>query len=283
MVASLLTAQPPRLLAASYRTTAVTCLDGAWNEWSLRDVGLFDGAFVVAGLAGVYALAQRDGEQEQEADAAVTAAEERVRLSVENSPCNGPSIEALEALEAADAAAAKSGGSVPTGDPNELAPLAPLRSLWPGRRGGTPRMQVMSTSVHRRHALLAAVLLATATLGGHPEPALAVKDCFLDCTENCNRVAKGSFKYCESSCGDYCNQDDRRDGLSGSVDSSGAEVGLLSAYDRRDLLTGNQRAVPYGEDKPPAIELPSGLRQMIDGAVQQGAAKQRAATREGAR
>jgi outer membrane protein assembly factor BamB len=43
-----------------------------------------------------------EGSQQSAALDAVALAEERVRQSVEYSPCNGPSMEALEALEAAD-------------------------------------------------------------------------------------------------------------------------------------------------------------------------------------
>ena len=102
-----------------------------------------------------------------------------------------------------------------------------------------------------------------------PRAALAAKDCYTDCTENCNRVAPRSVKYCENSCIDYCGQDDRRDGLSGSVSSEGAEVGLISAYDLGARATGKQRAVPYGEDQffAPGNILPSGLQEKLRSAV----------------
>lgn len=51
----------------------------------------------------------------------------------------------------------------------------------------------------------------------------------------------------------YCLADDRRDGLSGSISSDGAEVGFASAYDLAARITGDTRAVPYGEDRPPAL------------------------------
>jgi hypothetical protein len=104
-------------------------------------------------------------------------------------------------------------------------------------------------------------------------PASAAKDCFTDCMQNCNRVAPKSFRYCEASCGDYCLQDDRRDGLSGSVDSSAAEVGLLSAYDIPARVSGKQRLVPYGEDRPPALLNIPGLRDTLRGAVRDGEQK----------
>ena len=108
------TREPPRLHALE---------PSAWSEWSLRDVGLLDGGALSVVLGAGYLLSS----QPDTSDAAVREAEQRVIDSVENSPCNGPSIEALEALEAADAKAA-------AGDPNELPGLfAQLR-----RRSGPP-------------------------------------------------------------------------------------------------------------------------------------------------
>jgi len=77
----------------------------------------------------------------------------------------------------------------------------------------------------------AAVVSALSILASTPRVVWAAKDCFRDCESNCNRVAPRSGRYCEASCNDYCAQDDRRDGLSGSVSSEGAEIGLASAYD----------------------------------------------------
>ena len=71
--------------------------------------------------------------------------------------------------------------------------------------------------------------------------------------QDCNRVAPKNKAYCASNCEGYCVQPDRRDGLSGSVDASGAEVGWLSAYDLPARATGTPRAVPYGEDRPPGL------------------------------
>jgi hypothetical protein len=105
-----------------------------------------------------------------------------------------------------------------------------------------------SAPLSRRAHLAAAAAVVLA-----PTSALAAKDCFLDCTQNCNRVAPGSARYCESSCAEYCEADDRRDGLSGSVSADGAEVGWASAYDLKARVTGQQRGVPYGEDRPPAL------------------------------
>ena len=126
-----------------------------------------------------------------------------------------------------------------------------------------------SAGMRRRRLVSAtAVLTAALMLSSPAAPALAVKDCYLDCTQNCNRVAPNSFKYCESSCGDYCSQEDRMDGLSGSKGSSSAEVGWASAYDLPSRITGQQRLVPYGEDKPPVLPgLPSGLKGVLKDAV----------------
>ena len=129
----------------------------------------------------------------------------------------------------------------------------------------------LGSSVHAelgRRALwrLAAVSVASVAL-----PSFAAKDCFLDCTQNCNRVAKGSFRYCESSCADYCLQDDREDGLSGSVNNNRGEVGLLSAYDLAAKVTGQAPAgVPFGEDRPPAFAMPSALSDALRSAVKAG-------------
>jgi hypothetical protein len=146
----------------------------------------------------------------------------------------------------------------------------------------------MRDALHRR------ALLAVAATCCSSFPAHAAKDCFLDCTQNCNRVAPSSARYCETSCSDCallqnepgekrshrahrqcfvradCLQTDRRDGLSGSVSSEGAEVGLASAYDIGARASGTARAVPYGEDKPPALSLPEGIDQALRNAVQGG-------------
>ena len=125
----------------------------------------------------------------------------------------------------------------------------------------------------RRAALLAA---AAAALAPPPRAALAAKDCMLDCLQNCNRVAPGSGSYCDGNCRDYCAQDDRRDGLSGSVDNSGGEIGWLSAYDyvgraRSTLVGGGDKytkAVPYGEDRPPALLGDGPVNDILRRAVQ---------------
>ncbi len=51
--------------------------------------------------------------------------------------------------------------------------------------------------------------------------------------------------YCLENCKSYCAQEDRTDGLSGSVSSEGGEVGILGTS-----------TVVKGEDKPPSLRLP---------------------------
>lgn len=121
----------------------------------------------------------------------------------------------------------------------------------------------------RRDALR---LLPALLIAAPHAPALAAKSCMLDCVDNCNRVAPGSVRYCENSCVDYCDQDDRRDGLTGSVSSAGAEVGWLSAYDPQRFLPGAApRAVPYGEDRPPALPDVFGVAPQLRKAITGGA------------
>ena len=110
----------------------------AWSEWSLQDVGVLDGAALALVAAGVWRLAASDEEADDDMAAAVSEAEDALRESVLNSPCNGPSIELLEALEAADAKAAQ---RKPRSDPNELP------GLFARRRGGEPRMAVEARRV----------------------------------------------------------------------------------------------------------------------------------------
>ncbi|KAL7507473.1 hypothetical protein ACHAXN_004654 [Cyclotella atomus] len=78
-----------------------------------------------------------------------------------------------------------------------------------------------------------------------PSPSLAAADCFSDCLKNCKLIAPKDPQYCTSQCQDYCAQDDRTDGLSGSTSSSGGEMGILGTS-----------TVVKGEDKPPQIKIP---------------------------
>ena len=88
------------------------------------------------------------------------------------------------------------------------------------------------------------------TLASFPSEASAKPDCLQDCIKNCKLVVPNdTSNYCRDSCLDYCEQPDRRDGLSGSVSSEGGEVGILGG-------TFGQGTVVKGEDKPPIINLP---------------------------
>jgi hypothetical protein len=82
-----------------------------------------------------------------------------------------------------------------------------------------------------------------------PQSALAVPDCMMDCLKNCKKIAPKDPDYCNSSCSEYCAQEDRTDGLSGSVSAANGEVGILGG-------SFGQGTVPKGEDKPPTISLP---------------------------
>ena len=108
-----------------------------------------------------------------------------------------------------------------------------------------------------------------------PGAASAAKDCMLDCEDNCNRVAPRSTRYCSTSCLEYCATDNRRDGLSGSVSSEAAEVGWASAVDPSRFLPGAvPKAVPYGEDRPPALPDVFGVSASLRRAVTGGSSPQ---------
>ena len=111
------------------------------------------------------------------------------------------------------------------------------------------RQNYNNNNDHHRHHLSRRNILAStvvlpflSTLTSSPSPALAVADCFQDCVKNCKKVAPKDPEYCVSNCKDYCEQDDRTDGLSGSVSSATGEVGILGG-------TFGQGTVPNGEDK----------------------------------
>lgn len=89
------------------------------------------------------------------------------------------------------------------------------------------------------------LLVATAA----PSLALAAADCYQDCFRNCQKIAPKSTDYCQATCVDYCAQDDRTDGLSGSVSAEGGEVGLLGG----SFGTGT---VVQGQDRPPQVTIP---------------------------
>ena len=101
------------------------------------------------------------------------------------------------------------------------------------------RRQMMSTSAT---TFIVGVLAS-------PLPVQAAADCFNDCVKNCKKIAPKDPEYCTLNCRDYCDQEDRADGLSGSKSADNGEVGILGG-------TFGQGTVPKGEDKPPSIKLP---------------------------
>jgi hypothetical protein len=78
-----------------------------------------------------------------------------------------------------------------------------------------------------------------------PFSAHAATDCMKDCLQNCNVIAPNNQAYCTENCRTYCDQEDRTDGLSGSISSTGGEMGILGI-----------NTVVKGEDKPPQMKLP---------------------------
>eukprot|EP00568_Trieres_chinensis_P004859 CAMPEP_0183292050 /NCGR_PEP_ID=MMETSP0160_2-20130417/1264_1 /TAXON_ID=2839 ORGANISM="Odontella Sinensis, Strain Grunow 1884" /NCGR_SAMPLE_ID=MMETSP0160_2 /ASSEMBLY_ACC=CAM_ASM_000250 /LENGTH=157 /DNA_ID=CAMNT_0025452957 /DNA_START=20 /DNA_END=493 /DNA_ORIENTATION=+ len=90
-----------------------------------------------------------------------------------------------------------------------------------------------------------AAAAAAAATAAFPDQASAAADCMKDCLKSCNLIAPKDPSYCKENCLSYCDQPDRRDGLSGSISSEGGETGILGTY-----------TVVKGEDKPPSIKLP---------------------------
>ena len=80
------------------------------------------------------------------------------------------------------------------------------------------------TSYLRRNVGLA---LTIVSIGQFSQDAVAKTDCKQDCVYNCVKAAPGSKDYCIMSCTDYCDQDDRHDGLSGSIDATKGETGIF--------------------------------------------------------
>ena len=79
-------------------------------------------------------------------------------------------------------------------------------------------------SLLRRHAGIALTIVSIGQFN-QCEIANAITDCKTDCVKNCVLQAPGSKDYCLVSCSDYCDQDDRHDGLSGSLDAVNGETG----------------------------------------------------------
>jgi hypothetical protein len=112
------------------------------------------------------------------------------------------------------------------------------------------------TSITRRNwidAIKTGVLLLTAQqLLLNSQVVTAKPDCYTDCYKNCIALAPKDNLYCSESCTDYCLQDDRQDGLSGSISSEKGEVGILGG----SFGTGT---VVKGQDKPPVLGKIPGL------------------------
>ena len=111
-----------------------------------------------------------------------------------------------------------------------------------------------------RIGVILASALLPATLLTYPHNALAIADCKKDCVKNCIRVAPGSKGYCEESCTDYCAQDDRTDGLSGSISNTGGETGIFGG----SPVEGGASVI-QGEDRPPQLLkiIPEGMIEPI--------------------
>eukprot|EP00957_Ditylum_brightwellii_P005490 420518-Ditylum_brightwellii.AAC.1 len=97
--------------------------------------------------------------------------------------------------------------------------------------------------MNRRSALISALSFTSSLL--LTSPAIAATDCMSDCLKNCKKIAPKDTEYCLGNCKEYCDQDDRTDGLSGSKSSETGEMGILGTY-----------TVVKGEDKPPSLKLP---------------------------
>ena len=67
---------------------------------------------------------------------------------------------------------------------------------------------------------------------------------------------------------DYCAQDDRKDGLSGSISTEGAEFGFGSSF---KLPNAPQKPTIYGDDKPPGLPDVFGLNKQLRKVVSGGA------------
>jgi hypothetical protein len=106
----------------------------------------------------------------------------------------------------------------------------------------TPVKQHSDASISRRSALLTVGGMLTGGSFLNPPSAWAAPDCFKDCLKNCKLIAPKDPVYCKDTCDEYCAQEDRADGLSGSTSATSGEVGILGG-------TFGQGTVPKGEDK----------------------------------
>ena len=108
---------------------------------------------------------------------------------------------------------------------------------------------LVDKTMSRRLLLGQFVAIGAGAFATRPAPALAAADCVTDCLKNCKKIAPKDPDYCAMNCRDYCEQDDRTDGLSGSVSAASGEVGILGG-------AWGQGTVPKDEDKLPGIKLP---------------------------
>tara|TARA_B100000780_G_C21021651_1_gene409484 strand:+ start:240 stop:743 length:504 start_codon:yes stop_codon:yes gene_type:complete len=113
----------------------------------------------------------------------------------------------------------------------------------------------------------AALRLACAALVSRPLASFAAADCMQTCKKSCAREAPGSQAYCQSSCDDYCGQDDRKDGLSGSVSTEGSEFGWQSSF--KNPLA-EQKPSNFGDDLPPGLPDLFGVKKALRKAVSGG-------------
>jgi hypothetical protein len=112
-----------------------------------------------------------------------------------------------------------------------------------GRTQQQQAQQPTSDAVISRRSWMAGASAMATTMAMSPSlPAHAAADCFKDCMKSCKLIAPKDPDYCTANCKDYCEQEDREDGLSGSVSASSGEVGILGG-------TFGQGTVPKGEDK----------------------------------
>jgi hypothetical protein len=109
-------------------------------------------------------------------------------------------------------------------------------------------VSLSTTPLNRRAAIASLIGTTSGIVTTLSSPLLSIAaptDCYTDCMKNCNIVAPNNKVYCTDNCISYCEQDDRTDGLSGSISSTGGETGILGLG-----------TVVKGEDKPPQIKLP---------------------------
>ena len=140
--------------------------------------------------------------------------------------------------------------------PNPNVSLLRMSLILPKKIDNSMMSKTTGTTTTRRNWIdsikTGIVLLTTQQLLLHSQVASAKPDCYTDCYKNCIALAPKDNVYCSESCTDYCLQDDREDGLSGSISSEKGEVGILGG----SFGTGT---VVKGQDKPPVLGKIPGL------------------------